>query len=304
MPLTNAKLLASHDLGIRYVKCRPEHRGISDVEHQNVDSLVFPLIGSFVKHFGPRTTVLAEPSVALFFAEGRPYRISHPGPLHDECLVLEFDPGVIRSALIDITQIDHLGDSRLHTHAGLTLRAATICSLLLWRLRHGISDALEATETSLALLAATVRAALQEKIPTRTRPETRTRRGDQVMAVQSMLLASTEATPHLSELATHAETTPFHLTRIFREHVGVPVHEYDMRLRLMRALPDLLDTDRGITEIALDYGFSSHSHFTYAFRRRAGITPNGLRRIAKKGTRREVSKIVIALSEASTYIII
>jgi transcriptional regulator GlxA family with amidase domain len=163
---------------------------------------------------------------------------------------------------------------------------------------------LEATETGLALLASTVRAAMQKKSSSRTRLETRTRRDEQVLAAQSMLVASAEAPPSLSELAANAATTPFHLARIFREHVGVPVHEYDIRLRLMRALPDLLDTDRGITEIALDHGFSSHSHFTYAFRRRAGLTPNGLRRIAKQGTRREVSKIMTALSQASTYIII
>lgn len=303
MPLTSAKLLASQDLNVRSVRCRPDHRGMCEVEYQDVDSLVFPLAGSFVKHFGPRAAVLAEPSTVLFFAAGRPYRISHPGPLHDECLVLEFDPRVMQSALIDIAQIAHLGDSRLFTHTMLTLPAATTRSLLLWRLRHGISDALEATETGLALLAATVRAAMQEQPPSRTRLETRARRRDQVMAVQSMLLASTETSPPLSELAMCAETTPFHLARIFREHVGVPVHEYDIRLRLIRALPDVLDTDRGITEIALDHGFSSHSHFTYAFRRRAGITPNGLRRIAKRGTRRDVSKIVIALSAASAYII-
>jgi AraC-like DNA-binding protein len=303
MPLASAKLLVSQDLHVRHVKCCPDHSGVSDVEYQDVDSLVFPLTGSFVKHFGSRAAVLAEPSTVLFFAAGRPYRISHPGPLHDECLVLEFDPDVMRSALVDIAQITKLGDKRLFTHAMLTLSAATARSLLLWRLRHGLSNALEAAETGLALLAATVRAALQEKPPSRTRQETQTRRHDQVMAVQSVLLASTEASPSLSELATHAETTPFHLARIFREHVGVPVHEYDLRLRLIRALPDVLETERGITEIALDHGFSSHSHFTYAFRRRAGLTPNDLRRIAKKGTRREVSKIVIALSAASAYII-
>ncbi len=303
MPMTSAKLLASQDLNVRYVQCRPDHCGMSDVEYQGADSLVFPLAGSFVKHFGSRTAVLAEPSTVLFFAAGRPYRVSHPGPLHDECLVLEFDPAVMRSALIDIAQIVHLGDSRLFTHTTLTLPSATARSLLLWRLQHGVADALEATETGLALLAATVRAAMQEKTLSQTRLETRTRRRDQVMAVQSMLLASTETSPSLSELATHAETTPFHLARIFREHVSVPVHEYDIRLRLIRALPEVLDTDRGITEIALDHGFSSHSHFTYAFRRRAGITPNGLRRIAKRGTRQEVSKIVIALAEASAYII-
>ena len=303
MTLTSAKLLASQDVNARYVRCCPDHRGMCGVEHQNSDALVFPLAGSFVKHLAPRTAVLAEPSTVLFFAAGRPYRISHPGSLHDECIVLEFDPGVMRSALVDITQIDHLGDSRLHTHAMLTLPVAAARSLLVWRLRHGLCDVLEATETALALLAATVRAAMQEKSHSRMRLETQTRRRDQVMAAQSMLLASSEASPSLRELATHAETSPFHLARIFREHVGVPVHEYDLRLRLMRALPDLLDTDRGITEIALDHGFSSHSHFTYAFRRRAGLTPNELRRIAKQGTRREVSKIMIALSEVSSYIL-
>ena len=302
MPLTSAKLLASRDLNVRYVKCCPDHHGMGHVEYQDVDSLVFPLNGSFVKHFGPRAAVLAEPSTALFFAAGRPYRISHPGPLHDECLVLEFDPRVMRSALVDIAQIVHLGDSGLLNHATLTLPVAAARSLFIRRLRHGVCNVLEATETSLALLAATVRAAMQKKTPSRTRLETQTRRGEQVMAAQSVLLASSEAPPSLSELATSAATTPFHLARIFREHVGVPVHEYDLRLRLMRALPDLLDTDRGVTEIALDHGFSSHSHFTYAFRRRAGITPNEIRRIAKQGTRREVSKIMIALSQANAYI--
>ncbi len=302
MPLNSAKLLASQDLNVRYVRCRPDHRGMCEVEYQDVDSLVFPLAGSFVKHFGPRTAVLAEPSNVLFFAEGRPYRISHPGPLHDECLVLEFDPSVMRSALVEIAQIVHLGDNRLLTHTTLTLPVAAARSLFIRRLRHGVCDGLEATETGLALLAATVRAAMQEKPASRARLETQTRRREQVMAAQSMLLASSEASPSLSELATHAETTPFHLARIFREHVGVPVHEYDLCRRLMRALPDLLDTDRGITAIALDYGFSSHSHFTYAFRRRAGLTPNELRRIAKQGTRREVSKIMIALSQMSTYL--
>lgn len=301
--MSSAQLLVSQDLHARYVKCRPQQDGMSDVEYQNADALVFPLTGSFVKHFGPRTAVLAEPSTVLFFAADRPYRISHPGVRHDECVVLEFAPNVMRSALIDIARINRLGDNRISTHAALTLPLAVARSMLVWRLQHGVANALEATETSLALLAATVRAAMREKTPSRTRPETRTRRRDQVMAVQSMLLASAETSPSLSELAILAETTPFHLARIFREHVGVPVHEYDIRLRLIRALPEILDTDRGITEIALDHGFSSHSHFTYAFRRRAGITPNGLRRIAKKGTRQEVSKIVIALSTASVYII-
>jgi len=47
-------------------------------------------------------------------------------------------------------------------------------------------------------------------------------------------------------------------------------------IRLRMAL-ELLRSRRGLTEIALDLGYTSHSHFTAAFRNYFGITPSRYR---------------------------
>ena len=70
--------------------------------------------------------------------------------------------------------------------------------------------------------------------------------------------------------------TPIYLTQIFSRSEGMPMYRYQMRLRLSRALLDL-QTCRSITELALELGFSSHSHFTTTFRNAFGITPSAFR---------------------------
>ena len=53
-------------------------------------------------------------------------------------------------------------------------------------------------------------------------------------------------------------------------------HADEERIRLRMAL-ELLRSRRGLTEIALDLGYTSHSHFTAAFRNYFGITPSRYR---------------------------
>ena len=50
-----------------------------------------------------------------------------------------------------------------------------------------------------------------------------------------------------------------------------------MQLRLTAAARIILDGCDDLTALALDLGFSSHSHFTDAFRRRFGMAPSSLR---------------------------
>lgn len=60
-----------------------------------------------------------------------------------------------------------------------------------------------------------------------------------------------------------------------------------------RALDLLLDTDRGLSTIAHELGFASHSHFTAAFRRMVGVTPTRFRRCATGAHARELRTILI-----------
>lgn len=86
-----------------------------------------------------------------------------------------------------------------------------------------------------------------------------------------------ERTWTLTALAELAGASRYHLARVFREEVGATLHRYLTHARLGAALHRVLD-DEDLTTVALESGFSSHSHFTARFRAVFGVTPSQLRR--------------------------
>ena len=76
----------------------------------------------------------------------------------------------------------------------------------------------------------------------------------------------------LAEIAAEVGVSPVYLTQLFRQVEAVPLYRYQLRLRLARAL-DLLSSYDDLTALGLDLGFSSHSHFSAAFRQAYGRTP-------------------------------
>lgn len=81
----------------------------------------------------------------------------------------------------------------------------------------------------------------------------------------------------LSHLAGEMGYSEFHVSRKFKEISGMQFREYLRYRRLAFALKQIRDTDRGILDIALDYGFSTHEAFTRAFKDAYGITPSEYR---------------------------
>jgi AraC-like DNA-binding protein len=80
------------------------------------------------------------------------------------------------------------------------------------------------------------------------------------------------------ELASRVAVSPFHLCRIFRRETGVTLHEYLVDLRLRLSLEHLSGRQPDLSRVALEVGFSSHSHFSAAFRRRLGVSPSRARK--------------------------
>jgi YesN/AraC family two-component response regulator len=75
------------------------------------------------------------------------------------------------------------------------------------------------------------------------------------------------------DIAGYVGLSERHLTRCFHQEVGVTPITYLNRYRVMQA-KRMLDTNhKGITEIALEVGFSSHSYFSRVFREQVGVTP-------------------------------
>lgn len=82
----------------------------------------------------------------------------------------------------------------------------------------------------------------------------------------------------LARLAGKWGYSAFYFSRKFREISGMRFREYLRHRRLAFALKALRDTDAGILNIALDYGFSSHEAFSRAFKNAYGITPSAYRK--------------------------
>jgi transcriptional regulator GlxA family with amidase domain len=55
------------------------------------------------------------------------------------------------------------------------------------------------------------------------------------------------------------------------------LHQYRQDLRLRWSLEGVIESRRPLVDIALDAGFSSHSHFTSSFRRQFAETPSRVR---------------------------
>jgi AraC family transcriptional regulator len=82
----------------------------------------------------------------------------------------------------------------------------------------------------------------------------------------------------LAELAASAEVHPVHLARSFRQHYGCSIGAYVRRIRIDKACRLLDTTTLTLSQIALEVGFSHHSHFANAFKRATGQTPAAYRR--------------------------
>jgi AraC family transcriptional regulator len=86
----------------------------------------------------------------------------------------------------------------------------------------------------------------------------------------------------LEDLSKGLDMTPHYFCRSFRKSVGMPPYRYLITRRIERAKELLASTDKEVTEIALEVGFSSPSHFTTAFRRSVGYAPRMYRNSARR----------------------
>ncbi len=74
-------------------------------------------------------------------------------------------------------------------------------------------------------------------------------------------------------IAAAAHYSYSHFARVFFDVVGMSPLTYAARRKLTRAAKDLIETDRKITDIALNSGFESQQTFTRAFTSEFGMPP-------------------------------
>jgi AraC family transcriptional regulator len=82
----------------------------------------------------------------------------------------------------------------------------------------------------------------------------------------------------LTQLAVESGYSRTHFMRMFRDATGQSAHRYLLELRLKKAASMLASRSLSLIDIALACGFSSHAHFSTAFRSRYGLSPSAYRR--------------------------
>ena len=273
MPELSARpLLKSATVRIREVYCPGSCRDQSAEECAISTELVFPYRGVFVRHLGSDQAV-GDANQVLFFNANEGYRVSHPVRGGDVSLSLAIDePQLLElapSAFLRERGKLAFRQQRLRIDA----RAQALVALLGHSLRQNVAEPLEAETLALTL----VQRALG---PRTTHAAGATVRRQRLADRVKLVLASDLARRWtLSEIAAEVGGSPVYLTQIFQQVEGLPLYRYQLRLRLARSL-DLLAEYDDLTTLGLELGFSSHSHFSAAFRAVYGRSPSEFKQLA------------------------
>lgn len=265
-------LLNSAAVTIRDTHCRGTCRGKSNEECSATTQMVFPYRGVYVRHVGSDQAV-AEANQVLFFNATEGYRVSHPVRGGDACLSLLVDESLLR----ELAPAEFLRNGATLAfrwqRRRIDARAQVLVALLGHSLRHGIAEALEAESLVLTLV--------QRALGPRTTHAAGATAGRQLLVDRAKLVLTSDLGRRwtLSEIAAEVRCSPVYLTQVFRQVESLPLYRYQLRLRLARAL-DLLGQYDDLTALGMELGFSSHSHFSAAFREAYGRTPSEFRQSA------------------------
>jgi AraC-like DNA-binding protein len=263
-------LLHTKTMAVRDMICGGKCRHRSAEECSTATHMVFPYRGVYVRHVG-RTDSVAEANQVLFFNESESYRISHPVEGGDACISLALGEPLLR----ELAPKEHVRAGGPAVFAEHRLRIGSETQALAAQLRHSlvreVTETLEAETLALNL----VRRALGG----RTSHAARASVGRQKLVDRAKLVLSSDLARRwtLADIAADVGVSPVYLTQVFQQVEGMPLYRYQLRLRLARAL-DLLGRYDDLSSLGMDLGFSSHSHFTAAFRKTYGRTPADFQR--------------------------
>jgi len=150
--------------------------------------------------------------------------------------------------------------------------------LLLRQLARGLAD--EVGQGSMdRLLADSLMAALamrvaQRSVPAQPEPDLPRPR---LRRVIDYIEAHLDQQLTLAELSSIACLSPCHLSRSFKQEVGIGPQRYTVQRRVERAKALLRHGSDTLAGVAAAVGFADQSHFTAAFRRETGMTPGRFR---------------------------
>jgi len=253
---------------------------------ESAHQIILPYHGFFACSVGDRRCLL-DANWTLCISPQKEYSIDHPlRDTGDAALIITPSP----DTLDEICRTS--GSSMSASFTDPLRRSSMLLRLLtqhLLRFTPEANDPLRFDECVIL--------ALREAVQSCVSPGRVNRRAAAVECAKEILHARLGERISLHDVAREVGVTPVYLTQEFTRQEGSPLYRYFDRLRLSRALVELHHCDN-ITALALDLGFSTHSHFTAVFHRTFGLTPSEYR--SSIGSRDSAMKRLLArVGEAS-----
>jgi AraC-like DNA-binding protein/mannose-6-phosphate isomerase-like protein (cupin superfamily) len=93
----------------------------------------------------------------------------------------------------------------------------------------------------------------------------------------------------LEDLSKEFYVSPYYLCREFKKCTNRTIIQYINITRIMNAQTKIMETNKSITEIANETGFSNITHFNRIFKSNTGITPSEYRKQYKNKARNDLS---------------
>lgn len=260
-------------------RCPADHPQFLDSGPSSDALFVFPREGVWIEHDGEDPFV-ADANTVTYYNKGQCYRRRKLSAHGDQCEWFAVAPEAIAETL---SAHEPAAIDRAHTPFPFTRGPSDPDSYLRQRVlfRHVSNernpDRLYVEEAALSILGDVARLAYAHGTALPKVRRSRHREIELSEAARDVIARRFKENLSLLEIARAVGSSVFHLARVFKTRTGFSLHGYRNQLRLRAALERLRDPDSDLIDIALDLGFSSHSHFTETFRRNFGKTPSTVR---------------------------
>lgn len=199
-----------------------------------------------------------------------------------ELLVVSFDPSTLQRLM---RRFGGLFPGSLAPQ--MAIRDETIISLLL-SMEGEIKSACPGGTAFGELLSVALAAYVSRRYSVEAGRETRRPLGTEngeLRKVLEYIEAHIASDLTLEVLAEVARLSPHHLCHLFKDSLGISIHQYVLKERIRVAKQILVEEDTTLADTAMATGFANQSHFTVVFRRYTGTTPRKYRQTYRLANR-------------------
>lgn len=255
-------LFEGDSLRVEDSRCRQPRSGPGPLRGGEPIHLALVRRGSFQYQLGARLH-LGDSCTALLHEAEREYRVAHCGNDGDDTTLIVLDAALAEELFGS--------PERRPTELPVGARTQLLHARLLVALQQHGDGALGACERVMELLRAI--AAQDRDDGARCGPAQRRA----VRRARELLVSNPSSNLALKDVAREAGCSPFELMRSFRRETGRSLRGYRRELRVMAALPRLAAGEGDLGALAVELGFSHHSHLTATFQQVIGATPRQVR---------------------------